>query len=395
MSATHPTLSHLGPTGSHAPKWQVVEPAWRIVEVSPDEPADGWAHRGVERVGRACAMERDGHDDDALFAAESAADLAHQDDEERTLLIAVGAGAPEPQAVLGWARVDRTRTANLHAAWTLVHTHPDHRRRGIGAHLLAHAQRVAHEAGRGTLQAEVSFAEDSDGPQAPAPTGAGAAPLAAPGVRFALAHGFDLVQVDRRSTLALPLAPDARAAVEALAADAASHAAGYRLHTWHGEIPERWLDGFALLETRMSTDAPMGGLDLREDVWDAGRVLRMQRDRAAMGHDFVITAAEHVATGELAAMTMLDWSRSRADFAMQWDTIVLRPHRGHRLGMLVKCANLRRLAELCPAVRRVHTWNAEENGPMLAINVALGFRPAGGAAVLQKVAAPEEAPAPV
>ena len=31
-----------------------------------------------------------------------------------------------------------------------------------------------------------------------------------------------------------------------------------------------------------------------------------------------------------------------------------------------------------PAVRRVGTWIAEENSYMLAINVALGFRPAGG-----------------
>ena len=54
-------------------------------------------------------------------------------------------------------------------------------------------------------------------------------------------------------------------------------------------------------------------------------------------------------------------------------------HRGRRLGMLVKAANLRRLTGELPAVRRVDTWNAEENAWMLAINVALGFRPSGGA----------------
>ena len=62
----------------------------------------------------------------------------------------------------------------------------------------------------------------------------------------------------------------------------------------------------------------------------------------------------------------------------QDDTLVLSEHRGRRLGMLVKAANLQRLAVEQPAARRVGTWNAEENSHMLAINVALGFRPAGG-----------------
>ena len=45
--------------------------------------------------------------------------------------------------------------------------------------------------------------------------------------------------------------------------------------------------------------------------------------------------------------------------------------------MLVKIRNLRRLLAEYPAVERVITFNAAENDHMLAINVALGFRPAG------------------
>ena len=52
-------------------------------------------------------------------------------------------------------------------------------------------------------------------------------------------------------------------------------------------------------------------------------------------------------------------------------------HRGNRLGMLVKILNLRRLAAEHPSVERILTFNAAENSHMLAINVALGFRPAG------------------
>ncbi|WP_425955354.1 GNAT family N-acetyltransferase [Xylanimonas sp. McL0601] len=356
---------------------------WQVVEVAPGEDPDGWAHRGLERVSRAVTVERDGHDDVAWRAIDSATDLAHQEDEERTLLLAVDDAVVDgsPESVLGWVRVDRQTTANQHAAWVHVEVHPGHRGRGVGSALLARGEQVAARAGRGTLQGEASFAEVVDGPQLPAPTGSGKAPARAPGVRFALAHGYELVQVDRRSTLATPVPPQR---LDALEADAVPHADDYRLHAWHGELPEQWLDAFALLETRMSTDAPMGKLDFREDVWDAERVRRSHTALAESGHDFVITAAEHVATRELAAMTMLTWHRDPDAYAFQWDTIVLKPHRGRRLGMLVKSANLRRLAELRPGTLRVHTWNAEENDHMLAINVALGFRPAGGAAMFQK-----------
>ncbi len=50
-------------------------------------------------------------------------------------------------------------------------------------------------------------------------------------------------------------------------------------------------------------------------------------------------------------------------------------HRGHRLGLLLKVANLRFLQQHEPAVTKVYTWNADSNAPMLQVNVAMGFRP--------------------
>ena len=68
----------------------------------------------------------------------------------------------------------------------------------------------------------------------------------------------------------------------------------------------------------------------------------------------------------------------RRTLAHQWNTLVLREHRGRRLGLLVKLAALRLLAREEPQATRVVTWNAQENAPMIAVNEALGFRVAGG-----------------
>jgi len=86
------------------------------------------------------------------------------------------------------------------------------------------------------------------------------------------------------------------------------------------------------------------------------------------------TAAQHVPTGKLVAFTDL-YVRSVSSVARQDDTLVVREHRGHRLGMLVKGEMLLWLHGALPGITTVETFNAEENRNMLAINEAMGFTP--------------------
>jgi hypothetical protein len=58
----------------------------------------------------------------------------------------------------------------------------------------------------------------------------------------------------------------------------------------------------------------------------------------------------------------------------QWGTLVHREHRGHRLGLAVKAANLRVVQRAHPERTLVSTTNNPGNAPMVAINDMMGFR---------------------
>src|ERR1700733_12881979 len=86
-------------------------------------------------------------------------------------------------------------------------------------------------------------------------------------------------------------------------------------------------------------------------------------------------AAVHgaAATGEMVALTEVVVDPAHPDWAHQAITGVSRPHRGHRLGLLVKIAMLGILADAAPQGERMSTWNGAENPYMIAVNEALGY----------------------
>jgi hypothetical protein len=124
----------------------------------------------------------------------------------------------------------------------------------------------------------------------------------------------------------------------------------------------------------MVLDAPMGDTGWQPQHWDAGRFREAEDQLLARGRMRVATAARHAASGRVVAYTDIGVSRRQPQIAYQWLTIVSPSHRGRRLGLLVKLANIELLASRVPAARRVQTWNADVNGHMVAINEAIGFR---------------------
>jgi len=125
----------------------------------------------------------------------------------------------------------------------------------------------------------------------------------------------------------------------------------------------------------MATDAPAAALEFDEETWDAGRIAIHDSRYTSSGRTIHVVAAQHVETGELCAFNELVVGADRTEASHQEDTLVLKAHRGHRLGMLVKCENLLAWRTIAPDSPRVMTYNAEENRPMLDINEAIGFVP--------------------
>ncbi|HVL84813.1 MAG TPA: GNAT family N-acetyltransferase [Pseudonocardia sp.] len=257
------------------------------------------------------------------------------------------------EAVLGLPTLD-----NLDNAFAEVVVAPARRRAGIGRALLHHLAVQARDAGRIRLIGE-ACAADLDGHPGP-------------GEEFVVAAGATpvLAQTCRR----LPLPPDEAAA--ARLGSAARPAGGdYELVQWTGRTPDRWVDDIAELTARMSTDAPLDDLHLAPEVYDTARIRTRDDARRACGLHGVVTAALHRRSGRLVGFTDILVRCDVPWHGGQSDTIVARAHRGHRLGIRMKVANLELARREQPSLTAVDTWNADSNPWMVAINEAMGFRP--------------------
>ncbi|WP_223625120.1 GNAT family N-acetyltransferase [Microbacterium sp. EST19A] len=243
--------------------------------------------------------------------------------------------------------------------------------RGIGSAVLPHVEAVAREHGRTVIQ-NWNEQQPSDGPRIDSPTGFGSVPEDHV-ARFLVRHGFRLEQVYRVSHLELTAGALERA--HELGAQARAASADYRVVQWMLPTPPERAAGYAWMKSRMSTDAPAAGLEMDEEKWDVDRLTAGEQRIAEMGRTVLVTAAEHIASGELCAFSELAIGPDTHEVTHQEDTLVLREHRGHRLGLLVKTAALLAWPQIAPGSPRVITYNAEENRPMLSINEAIGFTP--------------------
>ncbi len=162
-------------------------------------------------------------------------------------------------------------------------------------------------------------------------------------------------------------------ALTSLRAEAREASRGYRVLCWEGTVPEEHLGQVAAVNGAMA-DAPHDAATQAQS-WDADRVRAGQRRIVLQGQRYYSVAAQCARSGELAGLTQLGVDPEIPGWGFQELTAVTRPHRGHRLGLLLKVAMLDLLAEREPQLKWVVTGNADSNSHMVAINALLGFQP--------------------
>lgn len=258
---------------------------------------------------------------------------------------------------------------NLQLCELQVNVHPEERRRGHGSAMLARCERVARERGRSTALAMVDWPFDGD------PDGDGDA-----GVEFGRANGYAMALVEIQRRLELPVE---ESTLDRLAANTAEHHQAYTIRSWSGPVPDELLQGMAEVTSALMTEAPTGDIDREPEVPDVEVLREAQALAFAQGRQLYATAALD-ADGTVVAYTNVGVNTQGSSLAYQWGTLVRPEHRGHRLGLAVKVANLRQLQQARPDLGQVVTWNAEVNEHMIGVNEEMGFVPVERSGEVQK-----------
>ncbi len=247
---------------------------------------------------------------------------------------------------------------NLDKCWVVVFVDPEVQGRGHGREMLEAVEAVAVEQGRTVLLAETKlpfdeatnhryrrFAENAD-------------------------YSFSNVEVVRHLHLPVPVTD-----LERWAAHAAVKHAGYSVETYLDEVPDHLLESFVRIFGLLAVDAPTGEAEWEEEVMTPERFRDQEAALRKAGRRVWCTVAV-APDGSVAAYSTISVppAGARTD-ASQWGPVVDRAHRGRRLGMATKAANLLAVQAAHPEIKRVVTQNAETNDWMVSINEEMGFEP--------------------
>ncbi|MBU2663053.1 GNAT family N-acetyltransferase [Actinoplanes bogorensis] len=224
---------------------------------------------------------------------------------------------------------------------------PSLRRRGLGRQLVAVAARRAYLEGFSSIGVEAIGGT--------------------PAIAFYESLGFEREYVETRSVLTL-------SGVDwpALTVMANGIGSGYQVEFHPGGPPDHLLEAYA--QAKLEAQDDDDDLDLAPRSSDPQRLRDSLDTLHRRGLTAYIVLARHDESGVVAGLTEVVVPAHHPERADQYDTIVVRDHRGYGIDRAIKARMLFELRSAEPGLREVQTWNAQHNESMLKVNAELGYQ---------------------
>ncbi len=253
--------------------------------------------------------------------------------------------------IVGVAVAWRNRTQNLQNGLVRVHIREDVRRQGLAAKLAQPALDILEEDKRTRVETDCA--------------------IGSPAEAWLEGLGLKMVYVDRVSRL---LAQEVdhglmRSWIERASERASDYELQYHENLAGAEIVEKYTE----LLYQMNT-APLDDYEQEPEVFTPVMWQDIVAQADATQHDLHTYVAVHKPSGDYVGSTTIQTDRLWPEQAWQWETVTHPDHRNKGIGRWLKAALIEHLLDAGHPVERIDTGNADSNAPMLAINVAMGYR---------------------
>jgi GNAT superfamily N-acetyltransferase len=241
---------------------------------------------------------------------------------------------------------------NLENAFGWVYVHPDRRGNGLGRLIGAPMLDGLHGDRRARLAIEINQGRSEEG--------------------IARRAGLKPAFTERRSRLRFSGVD--WSLMELWVERAQERAHDYEVLFFSSPIPDEYLQPFCDLWQVMNT-APREDYVEDDEVLTPENLRDMEAKDEAKAKEVLTYVARHKPTGALVGFTEVTCHRLQPDLVWQGDTGVDPAHRNKGLGRWLKAEMALRLRDEHPEVRRIDTYNAGSNAPMLSINIEMGLEP--------------------